>query len=435
MIKSNQNSVSHTCDVREKSSSWLAADRFIPQRRDSNLSDYNRISLKEILDMSSESSEEEKNGTTTIKFSKILKDNFTKYNSPRPKTLFNFKPEITNEVILKKKEDPIKKRKLKKIPKKPCKILEAPGFEDNYYHNILSWSSTNLLAVSLANSIYILNEVTNETKKLYEAYNCEEISSLSWNLEGDKLAVGNVLGEITIWDVNKKKDIQTLDSHEERVGTLSWGKHLLSGSKDKTIALQDLRLPSPKVSFFNNHQSEVCKIKWSPCGDIFASGGNDNKLYVWSLKAKVPYFKGNHNAGIRGLDWSKNQFRVLFSGGGQNDGEIKAWNVDKKENLWSRNTSGQICSILALKNSNDVVSGGGFPNNCVSIWRGKSGKKVCHLKGHDSRILELGMAPDGRSIVSASADETLRFWQMGSFKRDFSLDIKHTSFSVGKSLR
>lgn len=432
MIKSKKNSVSHKSDVREKSSSWLAADRFIPQRRDSNLSDYNRISLKEILDMT-ESSEEEKNGTTTIKFSKILKDNFTKYNSPNSKTLFKFKPEISNEIdFKKKKEEVIKKRHKKKISKKPYKILEAPGFENNYYHNILSWSVTDLLAVSLSNSIYILNNKTNETRKLYEAYNCEEISSVEWNRDGDKLAVGNVLGEITIWDVNKKKDIQTLDSHEERIGTLSWEKLLLSGSKDKKIALQDIRMPSPKISTFNNHQSEVCKVKFSPCGEIFASGGNDNKLNIWSLKTQIPYFKGTHNAGIRALTWSQNQFRVLFSGGGQNDGEIKAWNVDKKENLWSRKTDTQICSLLALKETNDIISGGGFPNFCVTVWRGKSGKKVCHLKGHSQRVLEMGIGPEGKRIVTGSGDETLRFWRVGGGGRE---EGRRNFFEVGKPLR
>lgn len=30
------------------------------------------------------------------------------------------------------------------------------------------------------------------------------------------------------------------------------------------------------------HRQEVCGLKWSPDGQYLASGGNDNRLHVWS---------------------------------------------------------------------------------------------------------------------------------------------------------
>ena len=38
---------------------------------------------------------------------------------------------------------------------------------------------------------------------LYEAFDCEAMSSVQWNSEGNLLAIGNELGEIQIWDVEK----------------------------------------------------------------------------------------------------------------------------------------------------------------------------------------------------------------------------------------
>ena len=37
--------------------------------------------------------------------------------------------------------------------------------------------------------------------------------------------------------------------------------------------------------------------------------------------------------------------------------------------------------------------------------------KVAELTGHSSRVLHLAMSPDGSTVVSAAADETLRLWK------------------------
>lgn len=93
------------------------------------------------------------------------------------------------------------------ISKIPQKILEIPGLEDNYYSNFLSWSKDDLIALVLANSVFIMNNKTGSIDKLYEAFDCEEITSLSWDDTGKLLAMGNILGEVLVWDVEKKTNL------------------------------------------------------------------------------------------------------------------------------------------------------------------------------------------------------------------------------------
>ncbi len=38
--------------------------------------------------------------------------------------------------------------------------------------------------------------------------------------------------------------------------------------------------------------------------------------------------------------------------------------------------------------------------------------KVAEFTGHTSRVLHMAQSPDGTSVVSAAADETLRFWRV-----------------------
>jgi hypothetical protein len=44
----------------------------------------------------------------------------------------------------------------------PYKILDAPDLSDNFYHNVLSWSSLNVILLSLKNTIYLYNPEDNQ---------------------------------------------------------------------------------------------------------------------------------------------------------------------------------------------------------------------------------------------------------------------------------
>jgi cell division cycle 20, cofactor of APC complex len=78
-------------------------------------------------------------------------------------------------------------------------------------------------------------------------------------------------------------------------------------------------------------------------------------------------------------------------------------------------TKSQVCSILWSRAEREFISSHGFAHNQLIVWRyGRPDRvhKVAELKGHTSRVLHMAMAPDGATVVSAAADETLRFWRV-----------------------
>ena len=55
--------------------------------------------------------------------------------------------------------------------------------------------------------------------------------------------------------------------------------------------------------------------------------------------------------------------------------------------------------------------------NEIVIWKYPSLVKVAELRGHTRRVLHMAASPDGTTIVTAAADETLRFWKVLSGPR------------------
>ena len=209
--------------------------------------------------------------------------------------------------------------------------------------------------------------------------------------------------------------IRTSKEHENRIGTINWSCNLLSsGSRDKLINHYDIRLKNMCVCKSYMHKQEVCGIKWNKDGQLLASGGNDNKVFIWDTRNLfTPFAKySEHKAAVRALDWSPHQHGLLATGGGTADRCIRFWDIVSNKMVKCVNTDSQICNLKFAKTVNEIVSTHGYSKNQISIWKYPSMRKVRTLSGHTCRVLYLAQSPDGETIVTGSGDETLRFWKV-----------------------
>jgi cell division cycle 20-like protein 1, cofactor of APC complex len=72
------------------------------------------------------------------------------------------------------------KRSARKISRTPFKMLEAPGIQDDFYLNLVDWSSRNILAVGLNSSVYLWNAATGCTEKMMELPDQQLVTSVRW---------------------------------------------------------------------------------------------------------------------------------------------------------------------------------------------------------------------------------------------------------------
>lgn len=217
----------------------------------------------------------------------------------------------------------------RKISKYPYKVLDAPALQDDFYLNLLDWSPLNYIGVGLENAVYIWSACNSKVNKLCELPDNDIVCSVSWSQRGSHIAVGNSYGEVQIYDVAKQKLLRTFEGHTGRIGSLTWNGYLLaSGSRDRNILVRDVRTPEQSLQKYFGHKQEICGLRWSFDEQLLASGGNDNKLFLWSLKMQGELQRfSQHSAAVKAIGFSPHQHNILASGGGTADRCIRFWNT------------------------------------------------------------------------------------------------------------
>ncbi|OSX75027.1 hypothetical protein BU14_0258s0032 [Porphyra umbilicalis] len=321
-----------------------------------------------------------------------------------------------------------RRRAFRAVPSAPTKVLDAPEMLDDYYLNLLDWNAANVLAVALRDTVYLWNASSGTIEELCRASSGADdyVTSLSWIADGNYLAVGTNSKEVQIWDTDKLARLRTMRSHAGRVGALAWnGPVLSSGSRDAAIHHHDVRVARHHTATLAGHTQEVCGLRWSPNGTTLASGGNDNLLCVWDaagsaartgaggVATQAPrHVLTQHTGAVKALAWCPWQTNLLATGGGTADRHLRFWNAASGACVNAVDTKSQVCSIVWSPTERELVTSHGFSQNQLTLWKYPSLTRMAELRAHTSRVLHTALSPDGQTVVSAAADETLRFWNV-----------------------
>lgn len=254
------------------------SDRFIPSRKHLNVSASQYLLTK---------TQAEPHPTTSnlIKFYKAAKsERVIKFNPSNLQDEETFQP------------------KSRFVPKAPYKILDAPGIVDDFYLNLLDWSKSNIVSISLLNTNYLYNVSKESVTELCTIDGDEIYSHVKYIDNSRLLSLGSTQGIASIFDISEEKLVRSINvSHsQQRLPSCSYSGHIVSyGTRTGQIANFDLRRQKP-ISELNLHTMEVCGLQWNTEAESLASGANDNLVQIWDHRSsKVRYCFEEHEAAVK----------------------------------------------------------------------------------------------------------------------------------------
>lgn len=199
-------------------------------------------------------------------------------------------------------------------------MLDAPNLRDDYYCTVLAYCHTvRTLAVGLGNKVYLWTETLGVRYPPEDADTRESTYVTSLAFSSDQgghsiLAIGRNTGHISLWSVADPENIRfqsrqpcaiacvsfkpvTTRRPSEHFGCMMATEELLVGDEVGNVYYYSVEWMSKQqvdihgwtgamtlMAKISVHSQQLCGLAWSPDGDYFATGANDNICCLFVVK-------------------------------------------------------------------------------------------------------------------------------------------------------
>ena len=298
-----------------------------------------------------------------------------------------------------------------------------------------------------------------KTGELLRTINEPWVHTITFTPSGETLLYAGFHKTIRLWSIKQGKEFGKLEGHKATVKALAVSPDLstvVSGSQDGALYAWDWNLKN-KVGELMGHADEVTALAFCPTdSNLFASGGSDRTIFLWSLETKKSKLKLDGGCGVLALAFSPDG-KTLYSAG--DDALIRRWDpatgkqtgtfkghgdiivsliahgdrlisgaLDRTIRIWDANTMKQLrsvsrsqgdCDALALASAGDQIATAGF-HNAIRIFETAAGKERILTPGPQAPLAGLALSSDNNRLASVAADGQVLVWdQAGKLRKQW----------------
>ncbi|KZS91178.1 WD40 repeat-like protein, partial [Sistotremastrum niveocremeum HHB9708] len=271
-------------------------------------------------------------------------------------------------------------------------------------------------------------------------------STLAFSPDGKRLICVTTKGIAYVWNTKSAKVIarKSVRSKYDLHGVLAFSPEnstLAYTDDTHCIGLWHWQTPEQDHHLYEGHTAYIRSLCFSPNAELLLSASDDKTIRVWDIRSGTALPLRGHTGAIRDAICSHDNAR-LFSADAH--GTMRAWNLHSGQEIWRSQVHEMhrhpIDSLAASHDSQIVASGSrdctvclwdandgrligqplesryGWPRtHSIGLWHWQTPEQDHHLcEGHTDEIRSLCFSPNAELLLSASADKTIRVWDIRS---------------------
>ena len=254
----------------------------------------------------------------------------------------------------------------------------------------------------------------------------EDVLGLTFDPGARRLA-GGTGAVVKLWDAVKGSEVLSCPGHEGRVACTAFnspGTLLVSGAADRTVRVWETAT-GRQTLVLRGHEHPVYLVAFSPDGKHIASLAGPEPKDSDDIEYLIAPSEFKMWDAITGNEkWSlKMPGRlpmVAFAPNGKHlagrdpsNGNLTMWDVDSGRVSLSREWNDVDLRTLAFSPDGRFLATAGFMED-VRLYDARTGEFVRAFHGHTELVQKVFFSPDSQRLVSLSADQMVRIWDVPS---------------------
>ncbi len=251
-------------------------------------------------------------------------------------------------------------------------------------------------------------------------WHSKPINAIDISTNGQYLISGDDGGTVAVWNLMMpQQPIATYCNHYPiyAVAISPNCIQIASGDKNRRVQLRrresvinSLQELHADFSSVDSHHGFVYSVRFSPDGNILASGAADRRIRLWNTATgKIISTLSGHEEAIMAMQFMPNG-KILISAG--IDRSIRFWDVEQRQLLKTIEAHEQPINALAISRDGQLIISG---SNDRTVRVRQLGTPNSHiLQGHQATVLAVAISPDGKTIASGSMDGMVNLWDVDS---------------------
>jgi WD40 repeat protein/serine/threonine protein kinase len=293
----------------------------------------------------------------------------------------------------------------------PWKAKLRPG--GTVWHPTFSPDGTRLALVSRGDTL-LLWDVSTGRRLGRAMVHDGRIVSVAFSPDGKWLLTADHSGAARLWDVASGKPGRKFQ--HAAVLTLAMfnptGNMVLTLDADKAAHLWNLETGEKRGAPMAHADSFGAGAQFHPSGATFLTVAGKN-VHLWDVATQAPIGKIAHERPVAAARFSPDGTRLASA---MADGKVRLWNtltlLPVTEFTAHPEQGGVIDLDFSPKGQKLLTRG----RKMVRLWDTSSSQPIGLPMAHDDTIWVARFSADGRSIMTASTDQTIRLWEAATGK-------------------